>query len=543
MDIVKSITPIEIDQQMQRILNSPPFRNSPTLTRFLSFIVSETIDEKERHIKEYSIAVNVLNRPLDFNPHNDAVVRIHAGRLRRALNEYYLIHGINDPIIIRIPKGRYIPEFEVVDVATVSERPQPAVSQKEIKPVVAVFPMRIMPQNPEVEHFSTLLGERLSAELSRFRDISVIGHYSIEMTTAIEQNILEAGKSLGVDYIIIGSLQYHDQRIHVLISLLVAKTGEVMMSKSFDRPIVFPDIFSIQDEIANTVIAAIGGYEGIVSRETLKLSGGSTPNNSAIREAISDYRKFQRAFTLENFHRAFESLQLAAKEYPNHSVCWAMLGEMHLHGVGLGVFKSDDHITQGYECVLHSLKVDPLCQHGWFSLAMVHLFRKEKKACRDAALECMQLNPNNTCIVSGASVILIFAGFFDEGFPILESAIKLNPYYPWWVNGGFSFYYLRKKEYTSALYWAEKMNAEETVLDALLKCTALSYLGRKDEAEKYRNILKTRSQAANVTIGEYLSMLLLSNELIEHINSGLKKIELPGKLSPQIGKVKLSSTG
>src|SRR4051812_16350033 len=101
----------EINDQLNRILNFPAFINSPTLIKFLSYIIKETNYKRELHIKEYNIAINVLNRAPDFNPHTDAVVRIHAGRLRRALHDYYFTEGLNDPIVIDIPKGGYVPQF------------------------------------------------------------------------------------------------------------------------------------------------------------------------------------------------------------------------------------------------------------------------------------------------------------------------------------------------------------------------------------------------------------------------------------------------
>src|SRR5215203_788026 len=101
----------EINDQVKRILDFPIFQNSPVLSRFLGFIIDETIQKKQTSIKEYSIAINVLYRSRDFNPNLDSIVRIHAGRLRRALNDYYLTQGIYDPIIIDIPKGSYIPKF------------------------------------------------------------------------------------------------------------------------------------------------------------------------------------------------------------------------------------------------------------------------------------------------------------------------------------------------------------------------------------------------------------------------------------------------
>src|SRR5690349_8629399 len=111
MEVTTIFSPEEIDQQKKRILEFPMFRNSPVLSRFLEFIICETIQNRELQIKEYSIAINVLRRPRHFNPSGDSIVRIHAGRLRRALNDYYLTMGLYDPIVIQIPKGGYVPEF------------------------------------------------------------------------------------------------------------------------------------------------------------------------------------------------------------------------------------------------------------------------------------------------------------------------------------------------------------------------------------------------------------------------------------------------
>ncbi len=61
-------------------------------------------------IKGYNIAVEVFKRPEGFTQ-DDPVVRIEAGRLRRALERYYLVAGQDDPVTIDIPKGGYAPSF------------------------------------------------------------------------------------------------------------------------------------------------------------------------------------------------------------------------------------------------------------------------------------------------------------------------------------------------------------------------------------------------------------------------------------------------
>ncbi len=101
-----------IEEQLNRILTSPVFKGSRVLSGFLEFVTNKTLAGRVHEIKEYSIGIQVLSKKMDFNPQLDSIVRIHAGRLRRALSEYYHNLGVSDPIRIDIPKGSYIPVFE-----------------------------------------------------------------------------------------------------------------------------------------------------------------------------------------------------------------------------------------------------------------------------------------------------------------------------------------------------------------------------------------------------------------------------------------------
>ena len=100
---------------LQDILGSPGFVNSSQLSSFLSFIVHKTLDEKERDIKGYTIGVDALGRPDDFDPQVDPSVRVMAGRLRQALENYnrdtcgFTHQGQN--VQIELIKGSYIPKF------------------------------------------------------------------------------------------------------------------------------------------------------------------------------------------------------------------------------------------------------------------------------------------------------------------------------------------------------------------------------------------------------------------------------------------------
>ncbi len=513
----------EITLQEQRILNYSVFKNSPILTRFLRFIVSETVVEKVPYIKEYSIAVNVLNRPKNFNPHDDAVVRIHAGRLRRALGEYYLSEGKNDPLIIDVPKGGYVPKFlPAVPHAIVSA----GWSQHILHPVVSVFPFKAIPQTPAVQELADTLCGQLSAELSRFHDLSVIGYYSSEVTAKIAENMLEAATSVNADYVLTGSLHINGQMLQARVNLLMAKTGKIVMTECFEKEILSEDIFETLNEVTQAIIGFLSGYYGIIFQEMAEASPQKVFNNYSTWKGICAYYKYQRSYSAANYDCALATLEQSVKDFPDQAVSWAMLAELYLNGMGLGMKNIKDPLSKGFQCITQCLDTDPFCQHGWYALSLFHLLSNEKKACIDAARHCIQLNPNNAAMVCGAAVILFYAGRFEESGPIMERAIKLSPHYPWWINGGYSLYYLYKKDYASALLWAEKMNSSETFWYPLLKSVALSYLNKKDDAETYLLKLLLIEPDIQQQLQKKLSTLILSEELTTDIVLGLKQVGL-----------------
>nr|WP_156134842.1 hypothetical protein [Methylobacterium sp. ZNC0032] len=96
---------------LDRVLVSDAFRAAPQLSAFLSFVVERTVEGRAAELKGYTIAVEGLGRSADFNPQLDPIVRVEAGRLRRALAQYYAGDGRGDPVQISMPVGGYVPVF------------------------------------------------------------------------------------------------------------------------------------------------------------------------------------------------------------------------------------------------------------------------------------------------------------------------------------------------------------------------------------------------------------------------------------------------
>jgi Tol biopolymer transport system component len=82
------------------------------MSRFLTFVVEETLAGNDGRIKEYVIALEVFNKHDDYDPHADSTVRTEASKLRAKLNRYYETEGCKDSVVISIPKGSYVPVFD-----------------------------------------------------------------------------------------------------------------------------------------------------------------------------------------------------------------------------------------------------------------------------------------------------------------------------------------------------------------------------------------------------------------------------------------------
>lgn len=97
--------------QLDRILASPGFANADRLRRFLRFVVERTLDGEGDTLKEYRLGTEVFDRPSDYDPRLDSIVRVEARRLRSKLAEYYEGPGRADPVLIRVDKGGYAATF------------------------------------------------------------------------------------------------------------------------------------------------------------------------------------------------------------------------------------------------------------------------------------------------------------------------------------------------------------------------------------------------------------------------------------------------
>lgn len=117
-DLPPGVSSTDIWSAVEGILRSPTMSGCARLSQLLSFVVASTLRGEAEQLKETTIGVYVFGRTPDYDPKVDTIVRSQAWRLRAKLRKYYASEGANDPLIIDIPRGHYIPVFHVREVST-----------------------------------------------------------------------------------------------------------------------------------------------------------------------------------------------------------------------------------------------------------------------------------------------------------------------------------------------------------------------------------------------------------------------------------------
>ena len=113
----------EARRELERVLYSDTFRQAASLRRLLSYLAEKTLLGEADQLKEYTVGLEAFGKPPDYNPQQDASVRVQAAKLRQKLEEYYRTEGAADGIAIRFPKGRF--KLEFVPRAEVPLAPSP----------------------------------------------------------------------------------------------------------------------------------------------------------------------------------------------------------------------------------------------------------------------------------------------------------------------------------------------------------------------------------------------------------------------------------
>ena len=95
-----------------RVAASKGLNRSERLPQFLLYVCQQYLLGRAHEITEQHIGIQIFNRPTDYNPGEDNIVRSYARLLRKRLDIYFENEGSDELMRIIIPRGGYVPVFQ-----------------------------------------------------------------------------------------------------------------------------------------------------------------------------------------------------------------------------------------------------------------------------------------------------------------------------------------------------------------------------------------------------------------------------------------------
>jgi serine/threonine-protein kinase len=448
-----SSPPVEsVRAELEKVLANLPFVRSPRLSRFLRFVVEETLNGRGHDLKEYLLGISVFDRGESFDPRTENIVRVEARRLRTSLTEYYATAGSDDTIFIEIPKGTYTPVFRTRVPPAAAGIPRPYVfktrsilwavalglagatiyavadfERSEPAPgrppaSIAVLPFVNQTGDPELEFLCDGVSEEIINSLAKDRRLRVVARTSSFRFKGKSENVREIARHLNVSGVVEGSIRRVGDRLRVTARLVQADSGYSWWSETYERD--FRDMFGLQEEIGRALVRTLGGP-----------SQEQAPASSDVNvEAWILYRKgraFWAKWTPEGIWKSIEYFEAAIAKSPDYALAhagladaWGVLGHWGVVAPREANLKRDAALGR-------ALALSPQLAEVRSPLAMKKAYYEWDWIGAERELRSiLKTAPGSSEVFVSFAVVLQAMGRFDEAKLIADQALAVDPLWP-----------------------------------------------------------------------------------------------------------------
>lgn len=512
-------------RQVEKICTSPEFRSKQLLCDFLSYIVSEYLAGRSNQLKGYAIGVDVFGKGEDFDPGEDALVRIHAGRLRRMLDLYYLKSGRKDPIHIEVPKGSYAPVITLHKPVPVIESGESEEDPKEtfFEPRVILLPFKNLTGNPELDYFAQGFSEEMNLELTKFEDLIVYDCTLCKFPNEEEHSPVEKYRRKGVRFMVEGSIMKVTREVKVLVRLVdIAKEIQIW-GERYSRELTADNLNEIQVSIAHEVASRLGGEYGIIFQRLSRDANRIRPGNMDTYTAMQKYYNFLALQSPSSAAEAFQALDQALRKEPGSAITMALLSALLGNRYMLDQPGAEEAYVRMGELAEEAAHIDPNSSTVMAALSNKCYVYDEKERFFNLTNRYLSMVQNNSAKVGVVAFHLALYGGWERAKLLLDRLMGSGLEYPRFFHGATSLYFYRKKHYEPALVEANKYDLPSIFWGPLFRAAVKGESGALKEAAHDVAQLKKLKPDFEEKAGILVSRFVKEEYLAEHLLEGLRK--------------------
>ncbi len=290
---------------------------------------------------------------------------------------------------------------------------------------VAVLPFLPLAENDRNAVLELGMADTLISRMSAIDGLVVRPMSSVRRYGDLERDVLQAGRQLGVQAVVDGSIQRSGETIRVTARLLRVADGSALWAETMSGS--FDDIFAVQDEICTRIANALALKFG--QEERRHVAQGGTANPAAYEHYIQARYHLAR-LTPRDLRASVQHFSAAVELDPGYLLAWLGLANAQFRSPIAGEMPALDYYPRATEAARRALELDPNSAEAHAMLGWIaHWFDWDWAASEAYFKRAIELNPNDTESHLGYAHLLSTTGRFEEATIAVRRARELSPNY------------------------------------------------------------------------------------------------------------------
>jgi TolB-like protein/Tfp pilus assembly protein PilF/tRNA A-37 threonylcarbamoyl transferase component Bud32 len=309
---------------------------------------------------------------------------------------------------------------------------------------IAVLPFRVLSppgENTGDEYLGVGLTDALITRLSNVKRLVVRPTSSVLRYHGAAIDPMIAGRDLGIDYVIDGSIRRIGDRLRVNAQLLNVSEGVTCWAEQYDEDST--DVLQIEDSISEKVASAL--LPKLTRDEQRQLSKRGTDSSEAFESYLRG-RYYWSSYTETGLAKALECYKQAIKLDPDYALAYTGIADYYNWLGVFGIRPFAETSAAAKQSAAKAVELDSTSAEAYSALGFATVCHDFDWAVAEGQhRRSIEINPNYATGHHWYAFHLIMEGRFDEGIEQMLRTRELDPISPSVLQAvGWCYYHARR---------------------------------------------------------------------------------------------------